>query len=77
MLVLVAGDAPISGARPQDVDQAAIAAGLGAATFAVTRDGGLAQVARLLAGAKRPPILASRGAHLAGAGPELRSRANG
>ncbi|WP_259460261.1 hypothetical protein [Pseudarthrobacter phenanthrenivorans] len=120
-------DAPSSGARPQDVDQAAIAAGLGAATFTVTRDtagaitrqaveyaltnrtavviaipydlaaleaadeelppvatpqatddvdGGLGQVARLLAGAKRPLILAGRGAHLAGAGPELRKLAD-
>ena len=126
-VVLVTGDAPTSGARPQDVDQAAIAAGLGAATFTVTRDaagsitqqaveyaltkrtavviaipydlaaleaadeelpaplapavsddvdGGLGQVARLLAGAKRPLILAGRGAHLAGAGPELRELAD-
>lgn len=126
-VVLVTGDAPSSGARPQDVDQAAIAAGLGAATFTVTRDaagsitrqaveyaltrrtavviaipydlaaleagdeelpaphapkvtddvdGGLAQVARLLAGAKRPLVLAGRGAHLAGAGPELRELAD-
>ncbi|PTT64623.1 thiamine pyrophosphate-binding protein [Arthrobacter sp. HMWF013] len=126
-VVLVTGDAPSSGARPQDVDQAAIAAGLGAATFTVTRDaagaitrqaveyaltkrtavviaipydlaaleaadeelpepqapkmtddvdGGLGQVARLLAGAKRPLILAGRGAHLAGAGPELRELAD-
>lgn len=37
-VVLVTGDAPGSGARPQDVDQTAIAAGLGAATFTVTRD---------------------------------------
>ncbi|MFP5368638.1 MAG: thiamine pyrophosphate-binding protein, partial [Actinomycetes bacterium] len=37
-VVLVTGDAPTSGARPQDVEQAAIAAGLGAATFTVTRD---------------------------------------
>ena len=127
-VVLVTGDAPTSGARPQDVDQAAIAAGLGAATFTVTRDaagsitqqaveyaltkrtavvlaipydlaaleaadeelpaplapagsddvdggghGDLEQVARLLAGAQRPLILAGRGAHLAGAGPELRA----
>ncbi|TAP42854.1 thiamine pyrophosphate-binding protein [Arthrobacter sp. S39] len=126
-VVLVTGDAPSSGARPQDVDQAAIAAGLGAATFTVTRDaagaitqqaveyaltrrtavviaipydlaaldagdeelpaplapqvtddvdGGLGRVARLLAGAKRPLILAGRGAHLAGAGPELRELAD-
>lgn len=126
-VVLVTGDAPSTGARPQDVDQAAIAAGLGAATFTVTRDaagsitrqaveyaltqrtavvlaipydlaaleaadqelpaphapkvrddvdGGLGQVARLLAGAKRPLILAGRGAHLAGAGPELRELAD-
>ncbi|MEK0154719.1 thiamine pyrophosphate-binding protein [Arthrobacter oryzae] len=126
-VVLVTGDAPSSGARPQDVDQAAIAAGLGAATFTVTRDaagsitqqaveyaltkrtavviaipydlaaleagdeelpaplaaaviddvdGGLGQVARLLAEAKRPLILAGRGAHLAGAGPELRELAD-
>ncbi len=126
-VVLVTGDAPSSGARPQDVDQAAIATGLGAATFTVTRsdagaitrqaveyaltkrtavviaipydlaaleaddeelpaplaptvtddvDGGLGQVARLLAGAKRPLILAGRGAHLAGAGPELRELAD-
>jgi thiamine pyrophosphate-dependent acetolactate synthase large subunit-like protein len=126
-VVLVTGDAPSSGARHQDVDQAAIAAGLGAATFTITRDaagsitrqaveyaltrrtavviaipydlaaleaeddelpaplaaqvtddGGieLGQVARLLAGAKRPLILAGRGAHLAGAGPELRELAD-
>ncbi|ACL39069.1 thiamine pyrophosphate protein central region [Pseudarthrobacter chlorophenolicus A6] len=126
-VVLVTGDAPTTGARPWDVDQAAIAAGLGAATFAVTRDaagaitrqaveyalsrrtavvlaipydlaalkaedgdlpeptalkvtddGGtdLARVARLLAGARRPLILAGRGAHLAGAGPELRELAD-
>jgi thiamine pyrophosphate-dependent acetolactate synthase large subunit-like protein len=126
-VVLVTGDAPTSGARPWDVDQAAIAAGLGAATFTVTRDaaaavtrqaveyaltrrtavvlaipydlaaleaededlpepaalkvtddGGtdLARVARLLAGARRPMILAGRGAHLAGAGPELRELAD-
>jgi len=126
-VVLVTGDAPTSGARPWDVDQAAIAAGLGAATFTVTRDaagavtrqaveyaltrrtavvlaipydlaaleaededlpepsalkvtddGGrdLARVARLLAGARRPLILAGRGAHLAGAGPELRELAD-
>ena len=130
-VVLVTGDAPTSGPRPQDVDQTAIAAGLGAATFTVTRDaagsitqqaveyaltkrtavviaipydlaaleaadeelpaalapagsddvdggghGDLAQVARLLAGAKRPLILAGRGAHLAGAGPELRQLAD-
>ncbi|MCX6499534.1 MAG: thiamine pyrophosphate-binding protein [Arthrobacter sp.] len=126
-VVLVTGDAPSSGTRPQDVDQAAIAAGLGAATFTVTRDaagsitqqaveyaltkrtavviaipydlaaleaeeeelpaplapagsddvdGDLGQVARLLAGAKRPLILAGRGAHLAGAGPELRELAD-
>ncbi|WP_445155095.1 thiamine pyrophosphate-binding protein [Arthrobacter sp. Hor0625] len=130
-VVLVTGDAPSTGARPQDVDQAAIAAGLGAATFTVTRDaagaitqqaveyaltkrtavviaipydlaaleaadeelpaplapavrddvdggghGDLAQVARLLAGAQRPLILAGRGAHLAGAGTELRKLAD-
>lgn len=126
-VVLVTGDAPTSGARPWDVDQAAIAAGLGAATFTVTRDaagaltrqaveyaltrrtavvlaipydlaaleaadenlpepaapkvtddvdGDLGQVARLLAGARRPLILAGRGAHLAGAGPELRELAD-
>ncbi|GGI86981.1 thiamine pyrophosphate-binding protein [Pseudarthrobacter scleromae] len=126
-VVLVTGDAPTSGARPQDVDQAAIAAGLGAATFTVTRetagaiarqavdyaltkrtavvlaipydlasleagdeelpathapkvtnevDGGLGKAARLLAGARRPLILAGRGAHLAGAGPELRELAD-
>jgi acetolactate synthase-1/2/3 large subunit len=126
-VVLVTGDAPSSGARPQDVDQAASAAGLGAATFTVTRDAagavtqqaveyaltkrtavviaipynlaaleaadeelpaplapqvtddggaGLGQVARLLAGAKRPLILAGRGAHLAGSGPELRELAD-
>lgn len=126
-VVLVTGDAPSTGARPWDVDQAAIAAGLGAATFTVTResagsitqqaveyaltkrtavviaipydlaaleaadeelpapqapavsddvDGGLGQAARLLARAKRPLILAGRGAHLAGAGPELRELAD-
>ncbi|MFF2317551.1 thiamine pyrophosphate-binding protein [Arthrobacter sp. NPDC058097] len=126
-VVLVTGDAPTSGPRPWDVDQAAVAAGLGAATFTVTRDaaglitqqaveyaltkrtavvlaipydlgaleaadkevpapsapkvtddvdGGLGQAARLLAGAKRPLILAGRGAHLAGAGPELRELAD-
>ncbi|RAM38285.1 thiamine pyrophosphate-binding protein [Arthrobacter globiformis] len=126
--VLVTGDAPSGGARPWDVDQAAIAAGLGAATFTVTReaagsitqeaveyalarrtavviaipydlaavaaadeelpaptlaaavrddaDGGLGRAAELLAGAKRPLILAGRGAHLAGAGPELRELAD-
>ncbi|NUU32656.1 thiamine pyrophosphate-binding protein [Arthrobacter sp. C9C5] len=128
-VVLVTGDAPTTGARPQDVDQTAIAAGLGAATFTVTReaagsitqqavefaltkrtavviaipydlaaleaadeelpaplapaenddvdvDGGLEQVARLLAGARRPLVLAGRGAHLAGAGRELRQLAD-
>ncbi|MFJ5695781.1 thiamine pyrophosphate-binding protein [Arthrobacter sp. NPDC093125] len=126
-VVLVTGDAPSSGARPWDVDQAAIAAGLGAATFTVTRDaagsitqeaveyalarqtavviaipydlaaveaadeelpappaaavadavdGGLGRAAELLAGAKRPLIVAGRGAHLAGAGPELRELAD-
>lgn len=126
-VVLVTGDAPSSGARPWDVDQAAIAAGLGAATFTVTReaagsitqeaveyalarrtavvlaipydlgaleaaeeelpappavaladavDGRLGRAAELLAGAKRPLILAGRGAHLAGAGPELRELAD-
>lgn len=124
-VVLVTGDAPTTGARPWDVDQTAIATGLGAATFTVTRDaagaitrqaveyaltrrtavvlaipydlaalaaadedlpappapkvthdGGLGQVARLLAGARRPLILAGRGAHLAGAGPELRELAD-
>ncbi|MDQ0863825.1 thiamine pyrophosphate-binding protein [Arthrobacter globiformis] len=128
-VVLVTGDAPSSGARPWDVDQAAIAAGLGAATFTVTReaagaitqeaveyalarrtavviavpydlaaleaaeeelpvpppaaaavaddvDGGLGRAAEVLAGAKRPLILAGRGAHLAGAGPELRELAD-
>lgn len=126
-VVLVTGDAPTTGARPWDVDQATIATGLGAATFTVTRDaagaitrqaveyaltrrtavvlaipydlaaleaadedlpeaaapkvtddvdGGLGQVARLLAGARRPLILAGRGAHLAGAGPELRELAD-
>ncbi len=127
-VVLVTGDAPSSGARPWDVDQAAIAAGLGAATCTVTRDaagsitqeaveyalarrtavvlaipydlaaveaadeelpappaaaamrddadGGLGRAAELLAGAKRPLILAGRGAHLAGAGPELRELAD-
>ncbi|MFF2345072.1 thiamine pyrophosphate-binding protein [Pseudarthrobacter sp. NPDC058119] len=126
-VVLVTGDAPTSGARPWDVDQAAIAVGLGATTFTVTRDaagagtrqaveyaltrrtavvlaipydlaaleaadeelpepsapkvtddGGtdLVRVARLLAGARRPLILAGRGAHLAGAGRELRELAD-
>ena len=126
-VVLVTGDAPSSGARLWDVDQAAIAAGLGAATFTVTREaagsitqeaveyalarrtavviaipydlaaleaaeeelpappaaavadavgGGLGRVAEILAGAKRPLILAGRGAHLAGAGPELRELAD-
>ncbi|MFJ4210752.1 thiamine pyrophosphate-binding protein [Paenarthrobacter sp. NPDC089675] len=125
--VLVTGDAPTSGARPWDVDQASMAAGLGAATFTVTRDAagavtrqaveyaltrrtavvlaipydiaaveaadedlpepsvpkatddvdaGLEQVARLLSGARRPMILAGRGAHLAGAGPALRDLAD-
>ncbi|UKA55524.1 thiamine pyrophosphate-dependent enzyme [Arthrobacter sp. FW305-BF8] len=126
--VLVTGDAPSSGTRPWDVDQAAIAAGLGAVTFTVTResagsitqeaveyalarrtavviaipydlaaveaadeelpappvaaavrddaDGGLGRAAELLAGAKRPLILAGRGAHLALAGPELRELAD-
>lgn len=126
-VVLVTGDAPSSGARPWDVDQAAIAAGLGAATFTVTREaagsitqeaveyalarrtavviaipydlaaleaaeeelpappaaavadavgGGPGRVAEILASAKRPLILAGRGAHLAGAGPELRELAD-
>jgi thiamine pyrophosphate-dependent acetolactate synthase large subunit-like protein len=126
-VVLVTGDAPSNGLRPWDVDQSAIAAGLGAATFTVTReaagsitqeaveyalarrtavviaipydlgaleaaeeelpappaaavadavDGGLGRAAGLLAGAKRPLILAGRGAHLAGAGPELRELAD-
>ncbi|WP_314196123.1 thiamine pyrophosphate-binding protein [uncultured Arthrobacter sp.] len=127
-VVLVTGDAPSSGARPWDVDQAAIATGLGAATFTVTRegagsiaqeaveyalarrtavviaipydlaavkaaeeelpvpptaaavrndvDGGLGRAAEVLGGAKRPLILAGRGAHLAGAGPELRELAD-
>ncbi|MEZ2391426.1 thiamine pyrophosphate-binding protein [bacterium RCC_150] len=126
-VVLVTGDAPSSGARPWDVDQAAVATGLGASTFTITReaagsitqeaveyalahrtavviaipydlaaldaadeelpqrsaeaeadDGGsdLGKVARLLAEAKRPLILAGRGAHLAGAGPELRELAD-
>jgi thiamine pyrophosphate-dependent acetolactate synthase large subunit-like protein len=126
-VVLVTGDAPSTGARPWDVDQAAIAAGLGAATFTVTREaagsitheavqyalarrtavviavpydlaaveaaeeelpvppaaavadavgGGLGRAAELLAGAKRQLILAGRGAHLAGAGPELRELAD-
>jgi thiamine pyrophosphate-dependent acetolactate synthase large subunit-like protein len=126
-VVLVTGDAPSNGLRPWDVDQAAIAAGLGAATFTVTReaagsitqeaveyalarrtavviaipydlgaleaaeeelpappaaavadavDAGLGRAAELLAGAKRPLILAGRGAHLAGAGPELRELAD-
>ena len=126
-VVLVTGDVPSNGARPWDVDQAAIAAGLGAATFTVTRDaagsitqeaveyalarrtavviaipydlaaleaaeeelpapqaaavadavdGGLARAAELLADAKRPLILAGRGAHLAGAGPEVRELAD-
>jgi thiamine pyrophosphate-dependent acetolactate synthase large subunit-like protein len=39
-------------------------------------DGGLGRGAELLAGAKRPLILAGRGAHLAGAGPELRELAD-
>ena len=120
--VLVTGDAPASGPRAWDVDQTSMAAGLGAATFTVTRDAAGAvtrqaveyaltrrtavvlaipydiaaleaadedlpetsapkatddidasfeQVARLLSGARRPMILAGRGAHLAGAGPEL------
>lgn len=126
-VVLVTGDAPSNGLRAWDVDQAAIAAGLGAATFTVTReaagsitqeaveyalarrtavvlaipydlaalgaaeeelpappaaavaddaDGGLGRAAELLAGAKRPLLLAGRGAHLAGAGPELRELAD-
>ncbi|OFI39138.1 thiamine pyrophosphate-binding protein [Arthrobacter sp. SW1] len=126
-VVLVTGDAPSTGPRPWDVDQAAIAAGLGAATFTVTREsagsitrqaveyaltkrtavviaipydlaaaeaadeelpaasaapvpsdvnGGLGRVAELLASAKRPLILAGRGAHLAGAAPELRELAD-
>jgi thiamine pyrophosphate-dependent acetolactate synthase large subunit-like protein len=126
-VVLGTGDAPSTGARPWDVDQTAIAAGLGAATFTVTRssagavtqqaveyaitkrtavvlaipydlaaleaaeedlpaplaaavtddvDGGLGRIAAHLARAKRPLILAGRGAHLAGAGPELRGLAD-
>ncbi|MFF2843617.1 thiamine pyrophosphate-binding protein [Paenarthrobacter sp. NPDC057981] len=127
-VVLVTGDAPSTGARPWDVDQALIAAGLGAATFTVSRETvwtvtqqavehainhrtavviaiphdlagldveedelthhienpvtgaavitGLEEVVGMLSGAKRPLILAGRGAHLSGAGPELRELAD-
>ncbi|MDP5226445.1 MULTISPECIES: thiamine pyrophosphate-binding protein [Arthrobacter] len=126
-VVLVTGDAPSDGARPWDVDQTAIATGLGAVTFTVTRqaagsitqaavdyalthrtavvlaipydlaaleaaeeqltpraaaaagiddDAALARVADLLAAARRPLILAGRGAHLAGAGEALQSLAD-
>ena len=58
-VVLVTGDAPSSGARPQDVDQAAIAAGLGAATFTVTRDaaGSITQQAVEYALTKRTAVV--------------------
>ncbi|UXM93478.1 thiamine pyrophosphate-binding protein [Paenarthrobacter sp. JL.01a] len=126
-VVLVTGDAPSTGARPWDVDQSSIAAGLGASTFTVTRETagavtqqavdyaltkrtavvvaipydlasldaaeeelpvpaaestaavigiGLDQVARILREAKRPLILAGRGAHLSGAGLALREIAD-
>lgn len=58
-VVLVTGDAPSSGARPWDVDQAAIAAGLGAATFNVTREaaGSITQEAVEYALAKRTAVV--------------------
>jgi len=58
-VVLVTGDAPSSGARPWDVDQAAIAAGLGAATFIVTREaaGSITQEAVEYALAKRTAVV--------------------
>ncbi|MGP4032870.1 thiamine pyrophosphate-binding protein [Pseudarthrobacter sp. 1C304] len=58
-VVLVTGDAPTSGARPQDVDQTAIAAGLGAATFTVTRDaaGSITQQAVEYALTKRTAVV--------------------
>ncbi|WP_448809272.1 thiamine pyrophosphate-binding protein [Agromyces bauzanensis] len=125
-VVLVAGDAPTTGARPWDVDQAAMAAAAGVTTFTVGREDAAATtvraiehalahrtavvlaipydlataeageppatealppvtlpaplapdaarldgVAELLAGARRPFLLAGRGAWLAGAGDEL------
>jgi acetolactate synthase-1/2/3 large subunit len=45
-LVLVVGDAPTTGARPWDVDQFQIAAGLGAPTFTVGRDDATATTLR-------------------------------
>jgi thiamine pyrophosphate-dependent acetolactate synthase large subunit-like protein len=128
-LVMVVGDQPSGGPRPWDVDQAALASAVGAATVVVgagdaraaTRravetavaerrpvvlaipydlahaelvgDGEdtlatgaaapfvsidaeqLAGVAELLAGARRPLLIAGRGAHLAGAAPALRALA--
>ncbi|MGK9148943.1 thiamine pyrophosphate-binding protein [Plantibacter flavus] len=47
-LVLVVGDAPTTGARPWDVDQFQIAAGLGAATFTVGRDDATATTVRAI-----------------------------
>ncbi|WP_448003740.1 thiamine pyrophosphate-binding protein [Agromyces bauzanensis] len=125
-VVLVAGDAPTAGARPWDVDQAAMAAAAGVPTLPVGREDAAATtvraiehalahrtpvvlaipydlatadagdlpaagalprvtlpaplapdgerldaVAELLAGARRPFLLAGRGAWLAGAGEEL------
>ncbi|KRE25975.1 thiamine pyrophosphate-binding protein [Agromyces sp. Soil535] len=122
-LVLVVGDAPTVGARPWDVDQVALAAAVGAATFVVGRadaaattshavehalthrtavvlaipydlataeagelappapitlpaplapgEADLDAVARLLTEARRPFLLAGRGAWLSGAGDAL------
>jgi len=47
-LILVVGDAPTGGARPWDVDQFQIAAGLGAATFTVGRDDATATTIRAI-----------------------------
>lgn len=47
-LVLVVGDAPTTGARPWDVDQFQIAAGLGAPTFTVGRDDATATTLRAI-----------------------------
>ncbi|WP_413320204.1 thiamine pyrophosphate-binding protein [Agrococcus sp. 1P02AA] len=129
-LVLVVGDQPTGGPRPWDIDQAAVATAVGAATIVVGRDDAraaarraaemalverrpvvlaipydighapldgdgaridalpavqeafapldgeqLAQVAALLRSARRPLLLAGRGAHLAGAADALRALA--
>ncbi|WP_125612320.1 thiamine pyrophosphate-binding protein [Specibacter cremeus] len=124
-MVLVVGDAPTTGPRPWDIDQAMVAAGLGVPMLTVgaatasrvtedawatavrdltpvivaipydlasepaaaqeadvsgppaavvpVNDDDVARVARLVAAARRPLIVAGRGAVLADAGPALRS----